>query len=95
MALLLFMVTTASAQKSNAVDLTEVPIEALMEMEVPKVYGASKIEQKTTERRLPLRLSTRMRSSDTDIARLLISCRALKVSMFRMIGTTRSSERGA
>jgi iron complex outermembrane receptor protein len=30
-------------------DLTELPIEALMEMEVPKVYGVSKVEQKTTE----------------------------------------------
>jgi len=30
-------------------DLTELPIEALMEMEVPRVYAASKVEQKTTE----------------------------------------------
>ena len=32
-----------------APDLTEIPLEALMEMEIPKVYGASKIEQKATE----------------------------------------------
>ena len=30
-------------------DLTELSLEALMEIEVPKVYGASKFEQKTTE----------------------------------------------
>jgi outer membrane receptor for ferrienterochelin and colicins len=30
-------------------DLTELPIEALMNLEVPKVYAASKIEQKSTE----------------------------------------------
>jgi len=30
-------------------DLTALPIEALLEIEVPKVYGASKYEQKTTE----------------------------------------------
>jgi outer membrane receptor for ferrienterochelin and colicins len=35
--------------KPKSVDLTELPLEALMEVEVPKVYGASKIEQKTTE----------------------------------------------
>ena len=35
--------------KPKPVDLTELPLEALMEVEVPKVYGASKIEQKTTE----------------------------------------------
>jgi outer membrane receptor for ferrienterochelin and colicins len=37
------------APKPKSVDLTELPLEALMEVEVPKVYGASKIEQKTTE----------------------------------------------
>src|SRR5262245_10831042 len=31
------------------VDLTELPLEALMNLDVPKVYAASKIEQKTTE----------------------------------------------
>jgi iron complex outermembrane receptor protein len=31
------------------VDLTELPLEALMELEVPTVYGASKFEQKATE----------------------------------------------
>jgi iron complex outermembrane receptor protein len=30
-------------------DLTELPLEALMNLEIPKVYAASKIEQKTTE----------------------------------------------
>jgi outer membrane receptor for ferrienterochelin and colicins len=34
---------------TNHVDLTQVPLEALMEIEVPKVYGASKFEQKITE----------------------------------------------
>ncbi len=32
-----------------ASDLTELPLEALLEIEVPMVFGASKIEQKTTE----------------------------------------------
>jgi outer membrane receptor for ferrienterochelin and colicins len=35
--------------KPKATDLTELPLEALMEIEIPKVYGASKFEQKTTE----------------------------------------------
>src|SRR5204862_4390701 len=30
-------------------DLTELTMEELMEIQVPKVYGASKLEQKTTE----------------------------------------------
>jgi outer membrane receptor for ferrienterochelin and colicins len=40
-----------SAEVSNPpkTDLTEVPLEALMQMDVPKVVGASKFEQKTTE----------------------------------------------
>src|ERR1035437_5875488 len=33
----------------KAADLTELPLEALMDIEVPKVYGASKLEQKATE----------------------------------------------
>ena len=33
----------------TAADLTELPLEALMNIEVPKVYGASKLEQKETE----------------------------------------------
>jgi outer membrane receptor for ferrienterochelin and colicins len=33
----------------KAADLTELPLEALMNIEVPKVYGASKLEQKVTE----------------------------------------------
>jgi iron complex outermembrane receptor protein len=35
--------------KQSAVDLTELPLEALMDIEVPNVYGASKLEQKETE----------------------------------------------
>ena len=35
--------------QTNQVDLTELPLEALMNLDVPKVYGASKLEQKTTE----------------------------------------------
>ena len=35
--------------KQNSVDLTELSLEALMNLDVPKVYGASKVEQKTTE----------------------------------------------
>jgi outer membrane receptor for ferrienterochelin and colicins len=38
----------ATAPKA-AVDLTDLPIEALMNLDVPTVYGASKFEQKTTE----------------------------------------------
>jgi len=35
--------------KAEPPDLTALPLEVLMEMEVPKVYGASKFEQKATE----------------------------------------------
>jgi iron complex outermembrane receptor protein len=35
--------------KPKAADLTELPLEALMEIEVPTVSGASKFEQKATE----------------------------------------------
>lgn len=35
--------------KPQAADLTELPLEALMDIEVPKVYGASKLEQRATE----------------------------------------------
>src|SRR5689334_4564870 len=38
---------TNSSQKH--VDLTELPLEALMNLDIPKVYAASKLEQKTTE----------------------------------------------
>ncbi|HWD17898.1 MAG TPA: TonB-dependent receptor [Verrucomicrobiae bacterium] len=38
---------TASDSKTN--DLTALPLEALMNLEVPKVYAASRVEQKTTE----------------------------------------------
>ncbi len=38
-----------AAADSKTPDLTQLPIETLMEMEVPKVFSASKFEQKTTE----------------------------------------------
>jgi iron complex outermembrane receptor protein len=38
-----------SDKAAKAPDLTELSLEALMEIEVPKVYGASKFDQKTTE----------------------------------------------
>jgi outer membrane receptor for ferrienterochelin and colicins len=45
--------TNAPSQVTNApsksIDLTDLPLEALMNLDVPKVYAASKIEQKTTE----------------------------------------------
>src|SRR5438309_268591 len=44
---------SAPAAETNAVpktgDLTELPLETLLNLEVPKVYAASKIEQKTAE----------------------------------------------
>ncbi len=39
----------ATPEAKPAVDLTELPLEALMNLDVPKVYAASKVEQKTTE----------------------------------------------
>lgn len=51
MAAILFALSAQSQEtgaKSNAVDLTELPLEALMNLDVPKVYAASKVEQKTT-----------------------------------------------
>ncbi len=51
--LALSLALSATAAETNAVpktsDLTELPLEALMNLEVPKIYAASKIEQKTTE----------------------------------------------
>src|SRR5258708_4631076 len=50
--LAMFSTLAASAAQSpqpKPIDLTELPIEALMNLEVPKVYAASKLEQKTTE----------------------------------------------
>lgn len=38
-----------SGSETNAPDLSGLSLEALMEIEVPNVYGASKFEQKTTE----------------------------------------------
>jgi iron complex outermembrane receptor protein len=35
--------------KPTAADLTELPLEALMDIEVPKVYAASKVEQQETQ----------------------------------------------
>src|ERR1039457_3167614 len=51
--LALFLAFAAQAAETSptpkAADLTEMPLEALMNIDVPKVYGASKIEQKETE----------------------------------------------
>ena len=47
-----FLLAPASAKDilpPKSVDVTEIPLEALMNMEVPKVFAASKLEQKTTE----------------------------------------------
>jgi iron complex outermembrane receptor protein len=38
-----------STPPQKPIDLTELPLEALMNLDVPKVYAASKIEQKVTE----------------------------------------------
>jgi iron complex outermembrane receptor protein len=37
------------AAQAQTADLTELPLEALMNLDVPKVYGASKIEQNVTD----------------------------------------------
>jgi outer membrane receptor for ferrienterochelin and colicins len=51
--LMLFLALGAPAadvrSSSKSIDLTELPLEALMEIEIPKVYGASKFEQAVTE----------------------------------------------
>ena len=51
--LALFLAFAAQAAETSptpkAADLTEMPLEALMNIDVPKVYGASKIEQRETE----------------------------------------------
>ena len=51
-ALLIFLPILAQASGSDTnqmtSDLTALPLESLMEMEIPKVYGASKIEQKSS-----------------------------------------------
>ncbi len=39
----------ANAPNTNSVDLTSLPLEALMNLDVPKVFAASKVEQKATE----------------------------------------------
>jgi iron complex outermembrane receptor protein len=39
----------ATLAQTNSVDLTTLPLEALMNLDVPTVYGASRLEQKTTE----------------------------------------------
>ncbi len=38
-----------TATTATRTDLTELPLERLLELDVPKVSGASKFEQKTTE----------------------------------------------
>src|SRR5436309_1295018 len=38
-----------TAAQPPPADLTELPLEALMNLDVPKVYGASKLEQAVTE----------------------------------------------
>src|SRR5437762_2031417 len=38
-----------SETKHKPPDLTELPLEALLEIEVPKVYGVSRVEQKSKE----------------------------------------------
>jgi outer membrane receptor for ferrienterochelin and colicins len=51
--LLLLLATISQAADTGTnqaeLDLTELPLETLMEMEIPTVYGASKFEQKATE----------------------------------------------
>ncbi|HWX18718.1 MAG TPA: TonB-dependent receptor [Candidatus Binatia bacterium] len=49
LSLALGVASAESDPAPKAVDLTELPLEALMNLDVPKVYGASKLEQKTTE----------------------------------------------
>jgi outer membrane receptor for ferrienterochelin and colicin len=47
---LVLCATTADTNaQTKPVDLTELPLEALMNLDVPKVYGASRVEQKVTE----------------------------------------------
>ncbi|HTD66979.1 MAG TPA: TonB-dependent receptor [Candidatus Limnocylindria bacterium] len=46
---MLSAVAAETTSPKAAPDLSELSLEALMELEVPKVYGASKFEQKTTE----------------------------------------------
>jgi outer membrane receptor for ferrienterochelin and colicins len=41
--------TQATNLPPKQADLTELPLESLMNLEIPKVYAASKVEQKTTE----------------------------------------------
>lgn len=47
--LLLATAAAMAAPAAKAVDLTELSLETLLNMDVPKVYAASKIEQKTTQ----------------------------------------------
>ena len=51
--LAIFCVLTSPAAEKDPIqkptDLTDLPLEALMNLDVPKVYGASKHEQTTTE----------------------------------------------
>ncbi len=47
--LLLASALAEENSRPKPVDLTDLPLEALMNLDVPKVYGASKLEQKATE----------------------------------------------
>lgn len=47
--LLLVTAAAAAAPAAKEVDLTELSLESLMNIDVPKVYAASKVEQKTTQ----------------------------------------------
>src|SRR5207248_3129476 len=44
-----FSMAAAEPPPPKSIDLTEMPLEDLMKLDVPKVYAASKVEQKTTE----------------------------------------------
>lgn len=46
---ILLALTSARADNGTNQDLTELPLEALMQIQVPEVYSASKFEQKSTE----------------------------------------------
>ena len=72
----------------TAADLTELPLEALMNIEVPKVYGASKLEQKETEAPASVTVVT----ADEIIAPWRMSCGACRASTYPMTATMRSWE---
>src|SRR5437588_6519771 len=41
--------SVSGAERPKPLDLTDLPLEALMNLDIPKVYAASKVEQKATE----------------------------------------------